>query len=1140
MWDVGRLGYKIIMKSFNFEFLRPENNLLANLGGLAEAVLHVDPGSALTRLRSFAEELTKAIYKHELLPRMPQSSLYELIKSPVFKDCVSKSLVHQINFLRIQGNDTAHGAEGELRNAQMALETAHQLAMYMGIKYYNKKKDQIPSFVDVKDPTATLNQLQKSVSSYEKELQKQQEELERVMAQVELERTRNVDKLEPIVKSDQHKRQQQSQKVADSLQWNEAKTRALLVDAMLLQAGWDTKNPDQVGQEFEVLFPNNPSGKGRVDYVLWGDNGQPLAVIEAKKSGNTNLQAGREQARFYADAFEHMGYQRPVIFYSNGYETFIWDDHQYNTYRPVYGFYSKDSLDYLIYQRHYRAAELEKFNPELSIADRPYQIEAIKTVAAHFQNQRRKALIIQATGTGKTRVAIALAELLLRTGWAKRALFLCDRKELRVQADDAFKQNLPSEPRCLIGETNKIDQSARIYIATYPGMMNRFAQLDVGFFDLIIADESHRTIYNKYRDLFEYFDSLQVGLTATPVKFISRNTFDIFDCETTDPTFEFGLDAAINNEPSYLVPFRVKDLTTDFLRDGIHYNDLTETQKLQLEEDLGKEEARNTTIAGKDIGRKIFSEDTDRIILENLINNGIKDETGSLIGKTIIFAQRQEHAEHLEKIFCELYPQYGTKVCKVIHNDIPHVGSLIKEFKKADNEFRIAISVDMLDTGIDVPEVVNLVFAKPVKSWVKFWQMIGRGTRLRPNLFGPGKHKTEFLIFDHYGNFDFFEEEYQEPEDTGGKSLLQTTFEARFELAQAALRQNHAAAFDAAIELLRADINDLPVTSIAVKRELRIVHQLQQTDLLKRFDAKTQHLMVNNIAPLMSSRVLRDKHATQLDKLIATIERNLVEQASGFDDGRDQLLAELDTLAVNIQAVRHKDAIIAEVRSADFWQNSTIDKLEKARRELRGIMKYRQTNSGGVYSMPTTKTGDSGLHDKEREIIIAGANEAMLYRRRLKNILDQMISVNPTLQKIRIGESITELELKTLTSTILTSNPGVSLEVLNEFYGRTANQLHLTLREIIGLEPQAIEDHFKGFLHTHPTLTAKQVSFMNLLKNYIAQHGSIVIDTLYDKPFISVSHEGVDGIFTPDDVGELIAVLEPYLKQEDSHNLVNE
>lgn len=1124
----------IFMKSVNFEFLREHNETLSNLGGLAEAVLFIDPGSALTRLRSFAEEVTKVIYEKEQLPRLPQSGFYDLIKSSVFLSCVDKSLIHQINFLRIQGNDSAHGAEGKLRDAQLALGTAHQLAAYMAVRYYQQPHISIPSFQDVAAPNLTS----KEKVDYEARLAEQQEALQHLLDALEQERAKNLDTL--ILPSEKtiSKIRKDSQAVADSLQWSEAKTRALLIDVMLSRAGWDTKNTQQVSLEFEVIFPNNKSGKGFVDYVLWGDSGHPLAVVEAKKSGNTSLQAGREQARLYADALEKMGYQRPVIFYTNGYETFIWDDHQYNTYRLVYGFYSKESLDYLIYQRHYRVAELEKHNPDLSIADRPYQIEAIKTVAAHFQNQRRKALVIQATGTGKTRVAIALAELLLRTGWAKRVLFLCDRKELRTQADDAFNLNLPSEPRCVIGETNKIDQNARIYIATYPGMMNRFAQLDVGFFDLIIADESHRSIYNKYGDLFAYFDALQIGLTATPVKFISRNTFDIFDCETTDPTYEFGLDDAVNNEPPYLVPHRVKDLTTAFLREGIHYNDLSTEQKRQLEDDLGVEEAKQTTVEGHNIGRTILSEDTDRIILENLINNGIKDETGSLVGKTIIFAQRQKHAEHLEDLFCKLYPQYGTKVCKVIHNAIPHVESLIKEFKKPDNDFRIAISVDMLDTGIDVPEVVNLVFAKQVKSWVKFWQMIGRGTRLRPNLFGPGKHKTEFLIFDHYGNFDFFQEEYQEPEDVGGKSLLQTTFEARVALAQSALKSNHAAAFDAAISYLKTDINDLPEASIAVRRELRNVHLLQQTDQLTKLDARTQHLLLNTIAPLMASRVLHDKHATALDKLIAQIQICLVEKASCFEDGRDELLAQLDRLAVNIQAVRQKDSVIAKARSADFWQSATIESLEFARTELRGIMKYRQ---GGIaYEVtPSTCTQDSRVEQKERPYKVLGADEALIYRRRVKEILDTMVQANVTLQKIQQGHAVQSHELTSLTSTILTSHPGVSLDVLNEFYGRTATQLDITIRELIGIDSQAVENHFKHFLHAHPQLTAKQVKFINLLKNYISQHGSIKIDTLYEAPFTGISHEGIDGVFRSEDVDDLIAVLKPFIPTETPSSAIN-
>ncbi len=1122
----------VFMQSGNFEFIRLHNEALANLGGLAEAVMHVDPGSALTRLRSFAEELTKSIYKEERLPRMPQANFYELLKDRVFEACVNRSLTHQINFLRINGNDAAHGAEGELRNAHIALGTAHQLGQYMAIKYYGIKISEIPGFKDIKDPSAELKQLKQSVGEYKSALNTKAEEVGNLIDALEVARVKAQEKLAQPTAAEQQQKQQQSQSVADSLQWNEAKTRRLLIDDMLAKAGWNVKNTSQVGIEFVVEHQDTPTGKGKVDYVLWSDNGQPLAVIEAKKSGQTNLQAGREQARLYSESLVKMGYDRPVIFYTNGYETFIWDDVQYNTYRPIYGFYRKESLEYLIYQRQYRQPQLEQYNPDLKIAGRPYQIEAIKTVANHFQNQRRKALLIQATGTGKTRVAIAISELLLRTGWGKRVLFLCDRKELRTQSDEAFKEFLPSEPRCVLGETSTIDQAARIYIATYPAMMNRFAQLDVGFFDLIIADESHRSIYNKYRDLFDYFDALQLGLTATPVKFISRNTFDIFDCDSTNPTFEFGLDAAINNEPPYLSSFKVKDLTTEFLREGIHYNDLSDDQKYKLEEDLGLEVAKNTTIKGKDIGRKIFSEDTDRIILENLMNNGIKDETNSLVGKTIIFAQRQDHAEHLEKLFCKLYPQYGTKVCKVIHNAIPKVESLIKAFKKPNTDFRIAISVDMLDTGIDIPQLVNLVFAKPVRSMVKFWQMIGRGTRLCENLFGPGKDKKEFLIFDHYSNFAYFEESYQEAEDTGGKSLLQSTFETRIELVESALKANQADAFDVAVELIRADINDLPEFSIPVKRELRTVHELQQTDLLQKMDAVTLHVLASKIAPLMGTRVLKDKFAIQLDKLIATIECCWVDKASCFDDGRDQLLNELNNLAVNIQAVRQQDAVITEVRSAEFWQNITVDRLEHARKELRGIMKYRQQSTVMGDGTPATGTRDGGIKDIARTVYLSSDAEALQYRRRLKTILDEMLKDNPVLQKIYNDEPYKLDDLKTLTSTILTSNPGVNLDVLNHFYGRTADQLHETVRELVGMDLQAVENHFTDFLHSHPSLTAQQVQFMNLLKNHISRHGTISIDKLYEPPFDSVSHKGVDGVFKPEDVDELVAALKPFYQRE--------
>lgn len=774
--------------SLNFELIREHNEKLANLGHLAEQILHLDPGSAITRLRGFAEEVTKEIYSIDGLPRLPQATFMELLKNDAFVEVTESRLRDQLHFLRIEGNETAHGGDGNVRKAYAALGTAHSLSQYMAINYYGF---QVSDLQELKYPESALNsnlsqkQLEKVVEENEKQQEALLKELERERQAREAAESKAERTQEQLIQA-----KARSQQTANSLEWDEDKTRQLLIDTQLAQAGWDINDKESVGIEVEVKHQPTATGIGYADYVLWNDDGTPLAVVEAKRA-REHLQKGREQARYYAEGLaKQFDCAVPIVFYTNGYEICIWDTKQYNTYRQIFGFYSKESLQFLQYQHQYKEPNLEVLNPNVDIAGRPYQIEAIKAVTSQLQNQRRKALIVQATGTGKTRVSIALVELLLRSRWVKRVLFLCDRKELRRQADGAFKDYLPTEPRCVIGEKNQIDTSARVFVSTYPGMMNRFSQLDVGFFDLIIADESHRSIYNRYRDIFDYFDAIQVGLTATPVKFIARNTYDLFGCENGDPTFNFDLAEAISHEPRYLNPFRVKEFTTEFLRDGIHYSKLTPEQQAQLEEDLGEEEAQKTTIKGKDIGKKIFSVETDSAILENLIENGIKDATNSLVGKTIIFAQNQAHAEQLEKLFCEeLYPQYGSKVCKVIHNKVDRPEARIDEFKNPNNDFRIAISVDMMDTGIDVPEVVNLVFARPVKSWVKFWQMIGRGTRLCPDLFGPGQDKEEFLIFDHYGNFAYFEEEYVEADTGQSRSLLQTVFEARLELADEAMKK---------------------------------------------------------------------------------------------------------------------------------------------------------------------------------------------------------------------------------------------------------------------------------------------------------------------------------------------------------------
>jgi len=1123
------------MQSQNFEFIRPFLSELADLGGYAEAILHIDPGSAQTRIRSLAESITRIIHRQERLPFIPQADFYSLLVADSFKSVVNKTLIDYLHILRKQGNETAHGGEGKLLNARQAIGIAYQLVCYLAIKYHGLNRDDIPDFKVVQDNRNNLKQLQQTVTQYKDALNSKADEVDKLLEQLEHANTKAQQGQQDANEADFQQSRQQSEQTVNSLQWDEAKTRELLIDVMLEQAGWNIKNENQVTLEYPVEYQPTPTTKGKADYVLWDDKGKPLAVIEAKRSSVQGLQIGREQARIYADGLEKMTGQRPLIFYTNGYETYLWDDCQYNSYRQVYGFYSYDSLKYLIYQRNYRDNTLEQNNPNLQIADRPYQIEAIKAVANRFQNQQRKALIVQATGTGKTRVAIAITELLTRTSWIKRVLFLSDRRELRRQADTAFKDFLSTEPRCIVGETNKIDPHARIYLATYPGMMGRFHQLDIGFFDLIIADESHRSIYNKYREIFLYFDALQLGLTATPVKFIARNTFDLFACEDQDPTFDYSLDDAIKNEPPYLTPFRVKDITTEFLREGIHYNDLSAEQRQQLEQDLGEEKAKSTTIKGKDIGRKIYSADTDRVILENLVENGIKDATGSLVGKTIIFAQSQGHAEHLEQLFTKLYPQYGTKVCKVIHNKVTRADALIDEFKdkgKTGEDFRIAISVDMLDTGIDVPEVVNLVFAKPVRSWVKFWQMIGRGTRLCPDLLGHGKDKTEFYIFDHYGNFAFFEEDYKEVEEHSGKSILQHLFEARLQLLEVALKQNHREAFDVICPLITQDINDLPDSSISVKIHLRTIHELVQTDALEKMDTHTRTILADVIALLMGSRVLRDKNAIAFDRLVTELQTCLVQQASSFEDLKQLLLEEINKLAINIQAVRQKDAVINKIRTAGFWQAISIKSLEWVRVELRGIMKYRQNMMQPPVGIDTTGVKEEGdTYEVERKTGLTGQTEALQYRRRIKTILDNMLSNNPVLQKIHNNQVVTPIELDTLTSTILTQHPGVDISVLNDFYQRTAQELHATIRELIGMDTMAVEHHFTQFLHNHPQLTHKQVQFMNLLKQFISENGGIEADRLYEAPFTSVSHEGIDGVFSMDDADELVELLGPFLRK---------
>ena len=808
------------MKSRNFEILRGTWPELAALGGFAEAYAHDDPASALVKLRLFAENMTKDIYRDLGLPKPEHATFVDLLGNQSFAAITPRVVLDKLHALRIHGNKAAHGEPATTRNALWLLQEAFDLGRWLFIQYGKGDAKSIPTFVQP-SPEGTeesKDQLKREKRQVLEKLAAQEAQMETLLRELEAARQETVtaekkaDEIRALASS--------SAATANLLEFNEATTRARIIDSLLAAAGWNVAMGDastaEVGKEVEVKHQPTASGLGYADYVLWDDNGNPLAVIEAKKT-SVDPERGRQQAKLYADGLEKAHGHRPVIFYTNGYDIWMWDDVLGYPPRKVFGYYSKDSLQYLVNFQRGARKPLNSLEPNVAIVNRLYQIEAIKRASERFSDGHRKALIVQATGTGKTRVAIALAELLIRAGWVKRVLFLCDRRELRKQAKNAFGDFL-SEPIRIV--SSRVNQSAseRIFLATYPAMQTVYQSFDVGFFDLIIADESHRSIYNVYGDMFHYFDCLQIGLTATPVDFVSRNTFSLFGCEGQLPTANYDLEQAVKE--GFLTPFEVFEHTTQFLREGIRLDILTKEQILQLEEQ--GEDPAQYDFSSEQIDKIIYNKDTNRAILRNLMENGLRDATGQVPGKSIIFARNHQHAVLMRQMFDEMYPQYGGRFCQVIDNYDPRAEQLIDDFKGdgANSDLTIAISVDMLDTGIDIPEILNLVFAKPVKSPVKFWQMIGRGTRLKKDLFGSGQDKKIFRIFDHWGNFERFEMGYRPAEPTQSKPLLQLVFEERINLAETALRQSEIAAFEAVIDLIGKDIETLPEESVSVREKM--------------------------------------------------------------------------------------------------------------------------------------------------------------------------------------------------------------------------------------------------------------------------------------------------------------------------------
>ncbi|MFN3152900.1 DEAD/DEAH box helicase family protein [Bremerella sp.] len=1121
------------MKTINFEFLKPRWEALANIAGFAEQYVHADPSSALVKLRQLCEQVVEQIYAYHRLSKPYQPSLNDLLQDYSFRQAVPSVVVSKLHSLRVQGNKAAHGETVGTQQSRWILHEAFDISKWLVLTYSGANVASLPTFQEPEPPsTRDPAELRREKKAILERLAKQEAQTDKLLQELEAERKKlkkaeaTAEELQAIITA--------GQQSANTLEFNEATTRQRLIDSELVSAGWNVgangASNDEVGQEIKVAYVGDNAGEGRADYVLYRrQDGRALAVIEAKKT-SVDPEVGREQARKYAEGIAAtQGGHRPIIFCTNGFEITIWNDANDEPPRQVFGFYSKDSLEYLLIQNQERWPA-EKIVVDTDITNRMYQIEAIKRTTERFAARHRQALIVQATGTGKTRVSIALCNAMIKAGWARRVLFLCDRRELRKQAKENFQQHL-DEPLTYVTANTYKEREHRIYLATYPAMMKVYESFDVGFFDLVICDESHRSIYNRYRDLLLYFDAYQVGLTATPVKFIARNTYSLFGCEDKDPTSHYSYsDALTDVNGPFLVNFKVKTLTTDFTRRGIKYSQLSEEQQRQLEDDEADPEAID--YESHELDKKVFNLPTIRIILENLMTNGIKDPTGSHVGKTIVFARNHNHAIVLQKEFRKLYPQYGGNFCKVVDNYEPRAEDLMEEFKKPESGFNIAISVDMLDTGVDVPEVVNLVFAKPVYSYVKFWQMIGRGTRLCKGLFGVDDSgnpidKSEFLIFDHWGNFEYFDELGEEAEPRPSKSLLQRLFEARLELADIALNKPDLKSFDIAAELLSKDIADLPDDTISVKEKYKEVQTARNVELVKQFAPATVAMLRQEIAPLMQWRSIEgDTDAYKFDLLMSRLEAERLRDTPRFEDFKADFLNQLTQLSMHLNQVRAKETVIAKVRGAAFWEEVTVADLEEVRRELRGIMKYRAASTVTVLPPKVLNvTDDKGLIEEQDYKPKLDGLDLVQYRRRVESVLRKLFDQNDVLQRIKAGEEVSEDDLQALVSLVLTQEPDLNLSDLVQYYPETAGHLDLAIRSIIGLDPEAVKQRFNAFVQKHTTMNSMQLRFMQMLQNHIAKYGSIEIERLYEEPFTSLSADGVDGIFADEQIDDLLEII---------------
>lgn len=923
---------------------------------------------------------------------------------------------------------------------------------------------------------------------------------------------------------------------------NEKHTRETIINQRLKQARWNIADPTQVIQEFSIEPDTQNSavreklsaatyGLQFSDYVLLGKDGKPLAVVEAKKS-SVDASIGREQAKQYCYAIQQRyNSELPFCFYTNGYDIYFWDLENYPP-KKVHGFPTREDLERYRYLRKSRknlAGELINTR----IAGRDYQIHAIRSVMEAIEKRKTKFLMVMATGTGKTRTCIALVDALMRAGWIQRTLFLVDRIALRNQTLDAFKEYLPNEPYFPKSGEVTFAPDRRIYVSTYPSMLNVIRDaheaISPHFFDLVVVDESHRSIYNTYQEILEYFNTITLGLTATPTDVIDHNTFRLFDCEDGVPTFAYSYEEAVQHVPPYLCNFQVMKIATKFQEEGISKRTISlEDQRALIQEGKDVEEIN---FEGSDLEKRVINTGTNALIVREFMEECIKDPNGVLPAKTVFFCVSIPHARRIEKLFDALYPQYAGELAKVIVSEDPRVygqGGLLDQFVNKDMP-RVAISVDMLDTGIDVRELSNLVFAKPVYSYTKFWQMIGRGTRLlQPEKIKPWcTQKDGFLILDCWDNFEYFKLHPQGKKPSQQIPLPVRLFALRLQKIAKALQLEKSDILSAETEKLQAQIAQLPRKSVILMDARQDLQLLEEAAFYSPLTPEKIAFLEEKIQPLFRTVSGVDFKAMRFEKDMVEVSLALLAgETQLFDALKEAIIEQISELPLSVNIVARERDLIERAQRNSYWATISEQQFDELIEKLAPLMKYRES----LVPIGQAKFNLKDLVQKKEYVEFGPQHEAVStarYRELVEETVQTLLAQNPLLQRIQEGRELSEEEAAELSTELYDRHPHISLSLLRTVYNNPKAHFLQFIKHILGIEvlksfPETVSEAFDAFLAQHSYLTSRQLQFLELLRGYILEKGEVTRRNLIESPFTLLHPEGIRGVFSPKEIDDVL------------------